>query len=69
MAIGTTNVTMTAIAQEMDRAYAPGSNLSLKDLSQKHWKGGPTSYASFPEVRYLGLIVNSVLLLLLKDQV
>ena len=54
MAIGTTNVSMQAIAQEMDRAYAPGSNLSLKDLSQKHWKGGPTSYASFPEVRYYG---------------
>ena len=45
---------MKAIAHVMDRANAPGSNLSLKDLSQKHWKGGPTSYSSFPEVRYYG---------------
>ena len=57
MAIGTGQVSVTDIATEMGglNQFNTGTgNLSFADWSRKLWKGGPTDYATFKEVKSYG---------------
>jgi len=58
MAIGTGQVSVTDIGTELGGAVtgkaSSNGDLKFSDWSKKLWKGGPTTYASFREVRSYG---------------